>query len=104
MKQFLPILIAVGCVASAYTHALAWCLTGKQAHAKKAMEILNALSATLESVSGHDTKLLIRMLGVRRAQGNWGREICFLMIHSLARIPLPLSDVPPQIVSDFGGR
>lgn len=50
---------------AAYTHALQWCLTGKQAHAEKAIEILNAWSATLESVSGHDAKLLIGMDGVK---------------------------------------
>ncbi len=50
---------------AAYTHALAWSLTGKKAHAKKAIEILNAWSSTLESVSGHDTKLLIGMMGVK---------------------------------------
>ena len=45
--------------AAAYTHALQWCLTGNEAHARKAVEILNAWSATLKTVSGHDTKLLI---------------------------------------------
>ncbi len=49
---------------AAYTHAVQWGLTGKQAHATKAIEILNAWSATLEAVSGHDTKLLIGMVGV----------------------------------------
>ncbi len=50
---------------AAYSHALVWSLTAKQAHADKAIEILNAWSATLESVSGHDTRLLIGMMGVR---------------------------------------
>lgn len=50
---------------AAYTHALQWCLTGKQAHAKKAIEILNVWSATLQSVSGHDAKLLVGMDGVK---------------------------------------
>lgn len=50
--------------AAAYTHALQWCLTGNNAHARKAIEILNAWSATLKKVSGHDTKLLIGMTGV----------------------------------------
>lgn len=50
--------------AAAYTHALQWCLTGNEAHAKKAIQILNAWSATLKVVSGHDTKLLIGMTGV----------------------------------------
>lgn len=50
--------------AAAYAHALAWCMTGKEAHARKAVEILNAWSDTLKKVSGHDTKLLIGMTGV----------------------------------------
>ncbi|YCM46726.1 alginate lyase family protein [Verrucomicrobiaceae bacterium 227] len=50
---------------AAYTHALQWSLTGKRAHAGKAIEILNAWSGTLESVSGHDAKLLIGMDGVK---------------------------------------
>lgn len=50
---------------AAYTHALQWSLTGKQAHADKAIEILNAWSTTLQSVSGHDAKLLVGMDGVK---------------------------------------
>ena len=37
---------------AAYCHALEWCLTGQQAHAAKAIEILNAWSSTLESIAG----------------------------------------------------
>jgi hypothetical protein len=51
--------------AAAYTHALAWSLNGSREHSTKAIEILNAWSATLESVAGHDAKLLIGMMGVR---------------------------------------
>lgn len=50
---------------AAYTHAVQWSLTGKKAHADQAIEILNAWSAALESVSGHDAKLLIGMDGVK---------------------------------------
>ena len=50
---------------AAYSHALQWSLTEKKAHAAKAIEILNVWSATLESVSGHDAKLLIGMDGVK---------------------------------------
>jgi len=49
---------------AAYSHALQWCLTGKEAHAAKAIEILNAWSNTLESISGHDARLLVGMGGV----------------------------------------
>ena len=50
---------------AAYSHALQWSLTEKKPHAAKAIEILNVWSATLESVSGHDAKLLIGMDGVK---------------------------------------
>jgi hypothetical protein len=50
--------------AAAYAHALQWSLTGNAAHAGKAIEILNAWSKTLESVSGHDARLLVGMDGV----------------------------------------
>lgn len=50
--------------AAAYAHALQWCLTRQQAHADKAIEILNLWSGTLKSISGHDTKLLIGLDGV----------------------------------------
>lgn len=50
---------------AAYTQALMWCLTGKSEHAKISIAILNAWSETLKKVSGHDTLLLIGMVGVR---------------------------------------
>ena len=50
---------------AAYTHSLQWSLTGERAHAEKAVEILNAWSGTLESVSGHDARLLIGIDGVK---------------------------------------
>ena len=34
-----------------------WCITGDEAHAKKAVEILNAWSATLKKMDGHDVQL-----------------------------------------------
>jgi len=50
---------------AAYTQALQWCLTGNEAYARKSVGILNAWSATLKTVTGHDTKLLIGMMGVK---------------------------------------
>jgi len=50
--------------AAAYAHALNWSLTRKKAYATKAVEILNAWAITLESVTGHDAKLLVGMDGV----------------------------------------
>ena len=47
----------------AYTHALLWVMTDEEVHAKKAAEILDAWSSTLESVSEHDARLLIGMVG-----------------------------------------
>ena len=51
--------------ASAYAHALQWCLTGRQEHAQKACEILNAYVNTLKSVGGHDARLLVGMAGIK---------------------------------------
>jgi hypothetical protein len=42
---------------AAYTHALLWELTGDKAHAKKAIEILNAWSAQLKEHKGHNAPL-----------------------------------------------
>lgn len=50
--------------AAAYAHALIWSLTQNEAHAAMAVKILNAWSTTLESVSGHDAKLLVGMDGI----------------------------------------
>jgi len=50
---------------AAYTHALLWVFTDTEAHALKAAEVLNAWSATLESVSNHDAKLLVGMGGLQ---------------------------------------
>ena len=51
--------------ATAYTHTLLWVFTEQEAHAQKAAEILNAWSATLESVTNHDAKLLVGMGGLQ---------------------------------------
>lgn len=48
---------------AAYHHALLWALNGKELHAKKAAEILNAWSGKLETISNHDARLLIGMDG-----------------------------------------
>lgn len=50
--------------AAAYAHALQWSLTGRKDHAMKVIEILGAWSSILESVGGHDAKLLIGMDGI----------------------------------------
>ena len=53
--------------AAAYSHAIQWYITGKQPHADKAIEILNAYATTLKSVGGHDAKLLVGMVGINFA-------------------------------------
>lgn len=69
--------------AAAYAHALLWSLTDKEAYATKAIEILNAWSATLETVTGHDARLLVGMDGVafcnaaeliRHSRAAWSSE------------------------------
>jgi len=53
--------------AAAYTHAIGWCVTKDRAHADKTIEILNAYAATLNTVGGHDAKLLVGMAGINYA-------------------------------------
>ena len=48
---------------AAYVHALCWVLSGEQAHAQKAAEILDAWSGELESIGNHDAALLVGMSG-----------------------------------------
>ena len=47
---------------AAYQNALMWCLTGDEAHAKKAVQIMNAWSDTLSQFAGRD-KILGASLG-----------------------------------------
>ncbi len=48
---------------AAYAHALQWHITGNEAHAKKAVEIMNAWAGTLKEIKGSDQKLLAGMSG-----------------------------------------
>ncbi len=48
---------------AAYTHALCWNLSGEEAHARKAAEIVDAWAATLEAIGNHDARLLVGMSG-----------------------------------------
>jgi hypothetical protein len=50
--------------AAAYAQAIRWWLSDDRAHASKAIEILDAYSGTLKSISGHDARLLIGMAGI----------------------------------------
>jgi hypothetical protein len=40
--------------AAAYSHAIQWYVTGRQPHADKVIEILNAYADTLKSIGGHE--------------------------------------------------
>lgn len=50
---------------AAYIHALQWALTDDELHARKVIEILNAWSSTLQSVSGDDARLLVGIVGYK---------------------------------------
>jgi hypothetical protein len=49
----------------AYTMALLWYVTGKEKYAKKCVEILNAWSCTLDSVSNDSKELKIGVAGIK---------------------------------------
>lgn len=50
---------------AAYQNALMWCITGQEAHAKKATEILDAWSATLKKMDGRDVQLSAGLNGFK---------------------------------------
>ena len=52
---------------AAYQNSLMWAITGKQAHADKAIEILNAWARTLTKVSGIDGVLASGLQGFKFA-------------------------------------
>jgi hypothetical protein len=88
---------------AAYAHALQWSLTGENAHAKKAAEILNAHSHTLKSITGHDAKLLAGITGykfcnaaelLRPASSEWRAE-------DQAQFAAMLTNVYTPLIRDF---
>ena len=50
---------------AAYQNALMWCITGDEAHAKKAIEILDAWSGTLKKMDGRDVQLSAGLNGFK---------------------------------------
>lgn len=52
---------------AAYQNALMWCITGKEAHAKKAIEIINAWAGTLTLMDGRDVQLSAGLNGFKFA-------------------------------------
>ena len=59
--------IAQGDAKAAYQNSLIWAITGKQAHADKAIEIVNAWARTLKKVSGIDGVLASGLQGFKFA-------------------------------------
>ena len=47
---------------AAYCHALQWVVTGDKAHAEKTIEILNAWSSTIDTITGKDDNLVAGMI------------------------------------------
>jgi len=88
---------------AAYSHALAWALSGKDAHAKKSAEIIDAWSATLKTITNHDARLLIGMSGqayliaaelLRHTWNGWPKE-------NQARFETMLRQVWYPVIKDF---
>lgn len=50
---------------AAYQNALMWCITGDEAHARKAAAILNAWAGTLQTITGHDKELAASLYGFK---------------------------------------
>lgn len=50
---------------AAYENALMWCITGDEAHARKAVEILNAWAGTMRRMNGHDVQLAAGLNGFK---------------------------------------
>ncbi|MDP4611800.1 MAG: alginate lyase family protein [Opitutales bacterium] len=50
---------------AAYQNAMMWTITGEKAHAKKAIEIINAWSGKLEKITGRDAILSAGISGVK---------------------------------------
>jgi hypothetical protein len=50
---------------AAYQNALMWCVTGDEAHARKAVEILNAWSGRLRKMDGRDVQLSAGLNGFK---------------------------------------
>lgn len=69
--------------AAASSQAIPWVITGKKAHAHKAISILDAYARTLQTVGGHDARLLVGMVGInfanaaellRHTEADWASE------------------------------
>lgn len=88
---------------AAYQNALMWCVTGDEAHARKAVEILNAWSAKLRRMDGRDVILSAGLNGfkfvnaaelLRHTWPAWPRE-------DVARCERMLKEVVLPPIKDF---
>ncbi|MDO7172238.1 alginate lyase family protein [Mariniflexile sp. AS56] len=68
---------------AAYSHAIQWIVTGNKAHAEKTIEILNAWSGTIETITGKDDNLVAGMIAhkfcnaaeiIRHTYDNWAED------------------------------
>jgi hypothetical protein len=73
---------------AAYQNALMWCITGDAAHARKAVEILNAWGGTLRTMRGHDVQLAAGLDG-------------FKLVSAAELIRYTCDDWKPQDVARF---
>ena len=88
---------------AAYQNALMWCITGNEAHARKAVEILNAWSKTLRKMDGRDVQLSAGLNGfkfvnaaelMRHTYSAWKKE-------DVARFERMLREVVLPPIKDF---
>jgi hypothetical protein len=85
--------------AAAYSQAIQWVITGKKAHADKAIAILDAYARTLQTVGGHDARLLVGMVGInfanaaeilRHTEADWASENQERFEHLLRQVFYPV--------------
>jgi len=90
---------------AAYQNAMMWAITGRQAHADKAIEILNAWSSKLKVISGRDRILAAGISGVkfaaaaeilRHTESGWAERDIAQMEAMLTTVYYPvLKDMAP---------
>jgi hypothetical protein len=90
-------------VNAAYQNALMWCITGEEAHAKKAIEILDAWGSHLKRIYGRDAQLAAGLNGfplagaaelIRHTYPAWPAE-------QIARFRTMLGNVVYPPIKDF---
>jgi len=90
---------------AAYQNAMMWAITGRQAHAHKAIEILNAWSYKLKVISGRDRILAAGISGIkfaaaaeilRHTEAGWAA-------HDIAQMESMLTNVYYPVLKDMAG-